>query len=223
MRNAIVLFGLASILQPSCEDSSLDSLFVELRASAPPACVEWCEDRVECVAGDRNGPQQDDQDLENKAFSDDTHRCINECAFYMYSGVYVIGPDPSPENPHEDPVLIRHIPGADLDEVLECVFQLGAYTCSNSGLLEETEEKPVHHLKPLGEKECVKTNECLSPLGVDFSFRWVNETEEQSGYCLQSGRESIDAPFFSTASDDDDNDDDNDDSDSDSASAKTNL
>jgi hypothetical protein len=90
----------------------------------------------------------------------------------------------------QKPRYVTHVGGGALEDVLACLFELGAYAC-----VEGEEEGPdIHELGPITESQCKAAATCLVALGTDATLTW--HVGSDGGTCVPGGFQSLSVDFF---------------------------
>jgi hypothetical protein len=171
------LAALAAALSLFGCDAKLVQAIDDVRAAAPNACKDYCEDKLACEWPAASGAE------ENDAFSAGVQRCTVDCAYYMGMGAYAV------RNGVEDLDYFDHLSGGTVRRVLECALESGTFRCADGTPTD------VHVFGGVVQSMCEDGDACLEELGIDQHLVWT-PSAEGGGTCASQGTEWIDAEFF---------------------------
>ncbi|MCK9459308.1 MAG: hypothetical protein M0R80_06680 [Proteobacteria bacterium] len=166
----------AALACAACDEDLVDAID-NLRASAPNACKDYCEDKLACEWPAAEGT------VENDAFAAGVQRCTVDCAFYMGLGAYAA------RNGLEGLEYFEHVSGGRLEDTLECALASGGFRCAD-GSPDDT-----HVFGAVVQSMCEDADACLGKLEIDQHLVWT-PTTEGGGACVATGTEWLDAEFF---------------------------
>jgi hypothetical protein len=177
---AALVAALAAVLLPACE-TDLSAALDDVRAVAPEVCKDYCEDELTCEW------RSTSDGLFEEAFSSEVRRCIIDCAFLVDEGAYV-----SEWSAFEGkPRYVAHVAGSTVEDVLACLFDLGAYACVEG----EDEAPDSHELGPITESQCKAAATCLVGLGTDATLTW-HVAGDGTGTCVPGGLQGLSVDLF---------------------------
>ncbi len=177
---SMTLLAVSAIAAAACADD-LATALDDVRAAAPSICKDYCEEKVGCEWPDAEGP------LEDQAFSSRIQECTISCAWYMSDGAYVTEPDPLDL---DGVFYVDSVSGGALGDLLECVYDLGAFHCS------EPEDLPTDfEFEPRIEEQCDAAADCLAALGIDLAAEWIPITLTD-GTCSLEGAQTLEVFFL---------------------------
>jgi len=167
----------AALVLSGC-DAELVEAIDELRAAAPDACKNYCEEKLNCEWPTAEGAE------EEAAFSAAVQRCTVDCAFYMGKGAFAV------RNGVEEMFeYFDGVSGSAMCDALDCALTSGTFHCSGS------ESNLVYVFGGVVQSMCEDGDACLEGLGIDQHLVWT-PSAEGGGTCAASGSEWIDAEFF---------------------------
>jgi hypothetical protein len=161
----------------ACE-TDLSTALDDVRASVPEVCKDYCEDQLTCEWNSTG------DGLFEEAFSAAVRRCIIDCAFFMDEGAFVTEWMPL----EEKTAYVSVVEGSVVEDVLSCLFELGAYACL------EGESADTHGLSPVSESQCKAAATCLAGLGTDASLTW--HVGSDGGSCVPGGAQGLTTDYF---------------------------
>jgi len=174
----VIVAVLAAALALAGCDATLAEAIDDLRAAAPNACKDYCDDKLACEWPAASGTE------ENDAFSAAVQRCTVDCAFSMGMGAYA-----AREGVEEDLDFFDHVSGRTLKGVLECGLESGSFRCTAG------DPNDVHVFGGVVESICEDADACLAELDIDQHLVWT-PSPEGGGTCAVMGEEWLDAEFF---------------------------
>jgi len=189
MKNGIVLLtALLGLAVAGCDkDPSLGEALDDVYATAPDACVEYCNNRVDCewqnvgtVAGT----------AAEALISDTKDQCVVECGYKAGNGVFVYEQEWN-ETTQTNTYNVK--------ESLEGGIWAGYFTCLVDGVMfacVDTDENPdnedwEYQIVNGTTEICVAYSACVELLDINLEYEWIPEAQEGAGACQPSGDEFI--------------------------------
>lgn len=185
-RTTLLFAALLGIAAVGCdEEPSLEPSLDDVYATAPDACLTYCNDRVDCEwpnLGTVGGE-------EGEAVKADTKdACVIECAYKAGKGSFYY--EESWDGETHTYTVEGRIAGELWAEFLTCLVDGLLFVCVDVDESEDGQHMEFQLANDTAET-CDAYNGCVALLGINLEYDWVPEANEGAGACYASGNDRI--------------------------------